>query len=570
MTTQLQVRAGQCSESGRKVRNEDSCGVRLAEGPLLATKGIAAVIADGVSGSGGGRVAAETCVQGFLADYYSTPDSWTVKTSCDKVLSALNRWLYGQGQQAVGGEHELVTTFSALVLKSTTAYLFHVGDTRIYRLREGELVQLTRDHRLRRGRGRSYLARAMGVDAGVQIDYRSLPVAAGDAFVLTSDGVHDTLGERALGALLAGRADDPEAASRALVEHALAAGSTDNCTAQVLRVVALPLEDESELYRRLAELPFPPPLAPGAILDGYRVLRELHASSRTQVFLALDGETGGTCALKTPSVNFEDDPGYIARFRREAWVGRRVHSPHVLRVLDSARPRRFLYTVTEHLEGQTLRQWLHDHPHPPLAQVRGIVAQVAAGLRALHRLEMVHRDLKPDNVLIDLSGQAHIIDFGSVRIRGLEEIATPLPEQHLLGTRGYTAPECFAGHPGDARSDQFSLAVLTYELLTGALPYGAGALPRLGKPRPYRSVLERAPDVPPWVDAVLRKALSWEPERRFGDVMEFVHALHHPPAHPGAASAPQPLIQRNPLAFWRGLSLLLLVLCILLTVLLLR
>ncbi|MBI4083292.1 MAG: bifunctional protein-serine/threonine kinase/phosphatase [Candidatus Lambdaproteobacteria bacterium] len=570
MASQLRIRAGQWSQAGTKPSNEDSCGLKLVGGNLLATKGIAGVIADGVSGSGGGRIAAETTVQGFLSDYYSTPESWTVKTSCEKVLSALNRWLYGQGQQMLGGEHDLVTTLSALVLKSTTAHLFHVGDTRIYRLRNGALEQLTRDHRVRAGGGRSFLARAMGVDPSVQIDYRSLPVAVGDAFLLTSDGVHDALGEPALGELLADGATDPEGASRTIVERALAAGSRDNCTAQLLRVEELPIEDEGELYRQLAELPFPPPLGPGAILDGYRILRELHSSNRTQVFLARDTESGATCALKTPSVNFEDDPGYIERFRREEWAGRRIQSPFVLRVLEPARPRRFLYYVTEYLEGQTLRQWMHDHPHPPMALVRGLVAQLAGGLRAFHRLEMVHRDLKPENVLIDLSGQAKIIDFGSVRIRGLEEIATPLPEHHLLGTRGYTAPECFAGHPGDAASDQFSLAVVAYEMITGALPYGEGALTRMGKPRPYRSARAHAPDATPWLDGALRKALSWEPARRYGDVMEFVHDCSHPNPEFTTSDKHAPLLERDPLLFWRGLALLLLALCVLLTMLLLR
>ena len=113
MTKDLRIRAGQHTLAGIKPSNDDSCGLYIPEGGLLHSKGIAAIVADGVSGSAQGRVAAETCVQGFLSDYYSTPESWSVKTSCQRVLTALNRWLYGQGQHTFEGEHELVTTLSA-------------------------------------------------------------------------------------------------------------------------------------------------------------------------------------------------------------------------------------------------------------------------------------------------------------------------------------------------------------------------------------------------------------------------------------------------------------------------
>lgn len=569
MATVLRIRAGQHTEAGIKASNEDSCGLYVPDGGLLRSKGIAAILADGVSGSSQGRVAAETCVQGFLSDYYSTPESWTVKTSCQRVLTALNHWLYGQGQHTFGGGHELVTTLSALILKSTTAHLFHVGDSRIYRLRDGALQQLTQDHRTHGSGGRTFLARAMGVDAAVQIDHRRLSLSVADAFLLTTDGVHDVLGLPRLQALLAQVADDPEGVTQEIVAQAIAAGSEDNCTAQALYVESLPLENEEELYQRLGELPFPPPLAPGMIIDGFRILREMHASNRTQVFVARDTGNGMVCVLKTPSVNFEDDPGYIARFRQEEWVGRRIRDPHVLQVLELTRPRRFLYYVTEYLEGLTLRQWMYDHPHPALSEVRELVAQTARGLRAFHRLEMVHRDLKPENVLIDLHGQVHIIDFGSVRVPGLEEVSSALPRQHLLGTRGYTAPECIAGHPGDARSDQFSLAVMAYEMITGKLPYGEGATTRLGKPRSYRPCVTVAPDTPAWLDESLRKALSWDPRERYDDVMEFVHDLSQPNPRFLPTDTQTPLMARDPVAFWRALSLLLLLLNLLLAALLL-
>ncbi|HSG06456.1 MAG TPA: protein phosphatase 2C domain-containing protein, partial [Nitrospiria bacterium] len=391
----LKVLAGQYSTAGEKPSNDDSCGIRIPDGSLLATKGVAAVIADGMSGSEAGREAAEVCVLGFLSDYYSTPDSWSVKKSAGKILTTLNHWLCGQGERAYSSSRGMVTTLSALVLKSSTAYVFHVGDTRIYRLRQGDLECLTDDHRMIVSKDRQYLARAMGVDIHLAIDCRTVPVEPGDLFFLATDGIHDFLSKDDLKNHL-NAMTNPEQTVRKVVEHARRAGSNDNLTCQLIRVEHLPIQDRNELYERLTELPFPPPLETGMVLDGYRILREIHSSNRTELYLAFDTMSGTEVVLKTPSVNFEDDPGFIDRFLHEEWAGKRLNSDHVLKILDPKRPRSCLYYVTEKVEGQTLRQWMLDNPRPALSRVREAVEQIARGLRAFHRLEMVHRDLKPE------------------------------------------------------------------------------------------------------------------------------------------------------------------------------
>ncbi len=569
MAPALAVAAGQWSLAGAKPVNEDSCGVCIPGEPLLETKGIAAVIADGVSGSEAGREASETCVQGFLADYYSTSETWSVKTSVERVLAALNRWLYGQGQRDHPTGRGLVSTLSLVVIKSTTAHLFHVGDTRIYRLRQGVLECLTRDHRVRLAGDRQYLSRAIGADLRLEIDYRTLAVEANDLFLLTSDGVHDYLGEGAMVELLAAHAADLEEAVRAIVARARGNGSPDNLTCLAVRVERLPSDDQEGFYTRLTELPFPPPLEAGQAIDGYRILRELHASKRTQIYLALDVESEERVILKTPSVNYQDDAAYIDHFLHEEWAGKRVANPHVLRVLEPRRRRTFLYYVTEYLEGETLRQWLTDHPQPPLGEVRNLVEQTAQGLRAFHRLEMLHQDLKPENLFIDAHGTVKIIDFGSTKIAGIEEIATPLTDPGPLSTVNYTAPEYLRGERGSNRSDLYSLGVIAYELLTGKLPYGEQRSMKGGRERRYRPAIHHRPDLPVWVDGALQRAVHPDPQKRYEALSELVHDLSHPnPALIPTDTAP--LLERNPLAFWRGLALLLLAINLLLAVLLLR
>lgn len=569
MTSTLVIHAGQYSEKGVKSANEDACGVRIPDDALLITKGVAAVIADGVSGSAGGREAAESCTQGFLSDYYSTPETWTVKTSGQRLLGALNRWLYGQGHRRFDIEAGMITTMSAVIVKSATAHLFHVGDTRIHLLRDGELECLTRDHQTWAAGQTAFLCRAMGADVNVDIDYRAVPVETGDVFVLTTDGVHEYVKPRELQQLLSGAQSQPEETCRAIVTRALKNGSDDNVTCQILHVAQLPHQDRQEFYQHLTELPFPPALETGMVLDGYRILQELHASKRTQVYLALDPGSGDKVVIKTPSVNFDDDAVYIDRFMHEEWAGKRISNPHVLKVLKPAQRRRFLYYVTEYVEGQTLRQWMSDHPQPSLEEMRRIVKQISVGIRALHRMEMLHQDIKPDNIMIDAHGVVKIIDFGSAHIAGIQEIAAPITRDRRLGTLDYAAPEYFLDQPAGTGADLYSLGVIAYEILTGKLPYGGPLSERALARTRYVPAREIRADVPPWIDGALRKAVHKTPGKRYSSMSEFLYDLSHPNALFTTRQA-VPLLESNPVGFWRAMTIMLFVLNLVLGYLLLK
>ena len=424
MTHKLEIDYAAASEKGDKAENADAADALVPEGAALLNKGIAAAICDGMSSSEGGVEAAQLCVKGFLDDYLSTPDSWTVKTAATKVLGALNRWLWSQGQMRYDSARGMVTTFTGLVIKSTTAHLFHVGDSRLYLFRDGELERLTRDHRVWVSKDRDFLSRAMGIDAHVDIDYRRLAVEPGDLFLFTTDGVTGYLTDNRLRQLLRDHGDNLQACAQRIMEEALRAGSHDNVTCQLLRVLNLPKQTEEDILQKITELPFPPPLRPGMKIDGYELLRELHASKRSEVFLARELDSGRKVILKVPSENFRDDPAFLEGFLHEEWVGRRIDNPHVLKVLESPQ-RRFLYNVSEYVEGQSLRQWMDDHPQTHINKAREFLEQIAQGLRAFHRLEMIHLDLKPENILIDDNGVLKIIDFGSTRVAGTARSPPP-------------------------------------------------------------------------------------------------------------------------------------------------
>ncbi|MGR9052983.1 MAG: protein kinase domain-containing protein [Gammaproteobacteria bacterium] len=563
MIPALQVDIGSYSSKGIKQDNEDFYGAYIPKEPQLTYKGITVAIADGMSGSEAGKQASHCCIVGFIQDYYSTPDSWTVLNSAQKILSATNSWLYSQGQVRYFTSKGMVSTLSALILKSNTAYVFHIGDSRIYRLRNNNLEQLTRDHRIWISEDKNYLNRAMGIEPFLEVDHKHVSMLKGDLFVLCTDGIHDFIDDKELKTLLSA-GGDLDTLARSIVDRAEANGSDDNLTCQLVRIERLPDLREDEVLRRHENLPFPPLLESGMSLDGYRIEAELHASKRTQVYRAYDTQNDRRVILKTPSPLFNDDTHYIEHFLHEEWAGKRIQNPHVLKILDTDRDKSCLYYVTEYIDGLTLREWITLNPKPDIKPVRQMVEQIAKGLLALHRMEMLHQDLKPENIMIDRAGIVKIIDFGSVKIAGIAEIAPLEPgvQENVLGTLNYTAPEYHFGQRSSVKSDLFSLGVIAYEMLNGALPFGCNMPEKPDRIKLGR--LEYVPSiyhnemVPVWIDGALKKATALNAQFRYDELSEFLRDLASPNPEFLKPEDRIPLMQRNPLLFWKSLSGLLL------------
>lgn len=571
--SEFSVRYGQATDAGVKAQNDDCLGIRIPEGTTLGMKGVAMVLADGVSSAEAGREAAEICVQGFLNDYYSTPDTWQVKTAGQRVLVAINRWLYGKGQAYVEARKGFVCAMSAMVLKSHSMHYFHVGDVRIYLLRQGSLEQLTHDHRTWVSEETSYLARAMGLGVNLDVDYRRVRIEPGDVLFSCTDGVHEYVSDREIVGHLEASGSDLDATCDAILAHALKAGSTDNVSCQLLAVESLGGVSASEVYDELGRLPFPPPLEPGMFLDGYEVEQLLDESPRSQLYLVKDPSSGERVVMKTPAERYSDDAAYIERFLIEEWVGRRISSPNLVRVLEKCETPKFLYYLMEHVEGQTLSDWMRANPRPEMGVVVGIVEQIVAGVRALHRKETLHQDLKPDNIIIDKEGVVKIIDFGSVSVAGINESEVPFDRQVELGTRRYSAPEYSLQRRPTTRSDLFSIGVIAYQLFGGGAghPYGEG-LERSQTVRDfsllkYRSATVDNPLIPAWIDGALERAVHLHAENRYPVLSEFIADLKQPNSD-FLGGEGLPMMARNPVGFWKSVSALLAVLVVILLCLL--
>lgn len=563
MSNALRVTLGQHSLARPHSVNQDFHGAMLPEGSLRISKGIAVALADGIGSSRVSQVASAAAVRGFLDDYYATSDAWSVRRSAQRVLNATNSWLHAQTMRSdarFDKDSGYVCTFSALILKGRDLHLLHVGDARIHRLHPNALEQLTEDHRVHLSSVESYLGRALGASANVEIDYRCWEAEVGEVYLLATDGAYAHLDAVAVHQALAECGDDLDKAAQWLTATARAKGGNDDSTVQLLRIDELPAPDAAQLLQQRKGLAIAPALAPRDSFEGFSLVRELHVSSRSHVHLAVDEATGRQVVLKLPSVDLRDDADYLDRFVLEEWVARRVDNIHVLKASPIDRARQHLYVAMEYVDGQTLAQWMIDHPAPMLDIVRGIVEQLARGLQALHGKEMLHQDLRPENVMIDRTGTVRIIDLASTHVAGLADSARDKRALAIEGTLQYTAPEYFVGHGGSTRSDLFSLAVITYQMLTSQLPYGlqASRVRSTAEAKRLRYVPVRhfRPELPAWVDAVLQKALHPDPARRQQAASEFAHDLKAP--GPEFLRPRQPaLIERHPVLFWQCTTVLL-------------
>ncbi|WP_300454649.1 bifunctional protein-serine/threonine kinase/phosphatase [Accumulibacter sp.] len=558
----LTVDVGHSSLTGPRASNEDFCGMVTPQGGELENKGLIAAVADGVGGHRGGREAAEYTVRGLLADYYATPDTWSVPHALERVVVALNRWVMAEAgrQPELAG---MATTLTALVLRGRRYVCAHVGDSRLYLLRLGVCTRLTRDHVWEHPELRNVLSRAVGLDRHFQLDFLDGELQEGDCFLLCSDGVWGALEEARLRAVLLAHSDAQQAAA-SIASLALACGGQDNASAVVLRVTALPAQNLRDALAGTARLPLPPRFKPGQEIDGLRIDEIMHDSRATLLYRVTDRVSGQALVLKTLRPQLADDPDEIRALIMEEWLARRIVSPFFAQLVPAERRSCLYYLQTWH-EGATLQRMLDTGLHFTVADAVQHGIGLMKGLSALHRLDVVHRDIKPANIHLGRDGRLRILDLGVAISQSEDEAHVGSP-----GTPSYMAPELFAGEPASAGQDLYAAGVTLYHLLTRKYPYGEiepFQRPNFGEPlAPTRY----RPDIPGWLENVLLKAVARLPARRFETADEFLLALERGANRPLGRPPATPLAMRNPLLTWRVIAALSLVLNLLLLMLLTR
>jgi serine/threonine protein phosphatase PrpC len=547
----IDISAGFASIAGRRQDNQDFGALWLGTAAERARMGIVAAVADGVGGAKGGRVAAETVVRGFIDGYYTKPETIGIAAAAEHVLASLNHWVHQMGRTdtRLAG---CATTFTALVLRGRQATVLHIGDSRAWHFRDGQLTPLTDDHVRTHPDQRHVLTRAVGIEPTMRLDRRTQDLALHDRLLLASDGVHGTLPAKMIATLL-NEHGSAQGDAEAIVEAAFAAGSQDNITALVIDVIALPPVDQDAVAARVQQLPIEPPPVAGDLVDGFALERMISDGRYTRLFVARDRAMGGECVLKFPKPALLSERGARLSFTREALIAARVESPYVGAAIGLPPERQSrLYVAMPYYEGETLEVRLLRAPMSIRAGV-DIGARLARGIAALHRRGIIHRDIKPDNVLLTNDGGLKLIDLGVARLPKVDEFVG----DEAPGTPSYMAPEMFDGAGASEASDQYALGVSLYRMFTGTYPYGEiepFSHPRFGRPAlPSR----HRPDMPGWLEALILRAISVDPQARFGDVQEMIGALESGGSHAIRPRRKRALIERDPVRFWQGVAALL-------------
>lgn len=567
----LSLSYGQAFVAPERRRHRSSMSVRLPESStLLHAKGASAVISDSTSRNANAKQAGDLSVRGFLADYYSTPDHWDIKTSATRVLRALNGWCYSQSQYVAEGSY--VSSLSAMVYHDREAHLFHMGDTLVFRLRGAEFEQLTRDHVTDLG-GYRYPSRALGMDGSIDIDYMRVPLKQGDIFLFTTQAVRGTLMPSEYVQLIRQDASDLNAACERLADSAVSRaqargyGAEQFCF-QLVRIDQLPDEAQDLPGRRpYGELPIPPELAPGERLDGLEVQAVLSRTALARVYRVRDVRTEREMVMKAPSPEISNRNAYLEHFLLQQWIVERVKSPFVVRVMEPSRPRRYLYYLMVYVEGETLLEWARRHPQASLAQRLDIANQLGKALQALHHRNVLHQQIHPGNVLIDPHGRVVLADFSACQLRDGTTLKEGRELARQVGLTEHSAPEYALDDSTGRRSDQYAFASTVYWLLTGDLPY---ALPpnRLRRHTDleqlsYRSARTRNPEVTPALDEALRRALDPQRALRYRRLSEFLRELRQPLSAERGDRRGGESGRRDSPYFWQGVAGVLMLLLVL-------
>ncbi|KAF1023629.1 MAG: Serine/threonine-protein kinase PrkC [Pseudomonas sp.] len=538
----LQLSFAQASAIGPRPENQDAVRLVTPAPELAASKGYLCALADGVSQCADGGLAARSTLQALALDYYATPQTWGVAQALERLLVAQNRWL-----QANGGGQPLLTTLSAIVLRGQRFTLAHVGDCRVYRWLGDELQRISEDHVWEQPGMQHVLKRAMGLDQHLVVDFLDGELRAGECFLLVSDGVWATLGDQTIRSILREQSELDQAVNT-LVNAAHLAGSLDNASALLVRVDQLGAATLGDALVQLQQWPLPPTLKTGQRFEGWQVEAMLGQSRQSLLYRVRDAQQQAWL-LKTLPRSHDDDTEAAQALLSEEWFLRRV-AGRAFPEVHSASGRQHLYYVMREYSGITLAELFKQQGPLPLAQWQALAERLLRAVGMLHRRHILHRDIKPDNLLLGDDGELRVLDFGLAYCPGLSE-----DRAHLLpGTPSFIAPEAFGGERPTPQQDLYAVGVTLYYLLTGQYPYGeieAFQRPRFTTPV---SASRYRPDLPEWLQQSLERAVAVQPAQRFETAEEWLLVLEQADRRE-LSIRPRPLLEREPLKVWQTLAM---------------
>ena len=477
----MKVKCCQLSSAGAvRELNEDFIGFWEPEDfQLLQGIGSIAVLADGVGGEGNGdiasRMAGETALSIFKESKPETSATDVVREVYDEAAAKIFQSAQEKGRMS--------TTMLTSIFRQDKVIVAHVGDSRAYLIRAGKIKRLTTDHSytslqvklgllLERNAmtspHRSLLTRSVGSEPMCHYDITTEALLKGDVVLHCSDGLYGyVLDEEILDTVIKFH---PAEACKRLIALAEKRQAGDNVSVQIIHVWEVDQPRNINPATSKNQPSVGKEIGVGQALDNrFEITDVIAKSGMASLFKANDRQSGAAVAIKVPHLQIESDPAGFDRFQREEEIGIRLNHPYILKILPVEKKSR-PYIVMEYLEGQTLSELLKNvHPLPEPDAVK-IASRICTALSYMHQNGVIHRDLKPQNIMLCNDGTIRIMDFGIARAENSRRL-TFVGFTPTMGTPDYMAPEQVKGQQADERSDLYSLGAMLYEMLTGVVPY---------------------------------------------------------------------------------------------------
>jgi serine/threonine protein phosphatase PrpC len=531
-----------------RAKNEDSLGFRAPEEEEeWRRRGAVCILCDGVGGQGDGDKASQLAVKTALEAYADAAPGTPPSALLRQMFNTANLAVYDAAMQNRHAKTRMATTMSVSLLRHHEAHIGHVGDCRVYHIHGREITRVTTDHsytgmQMKLGLIsaqeaansdlRCVLTRSMGKDPMVQVDFYTIQINPGDFILQCCDGVYTSMSEQEILEIVNRR---PEQACNELIALCERRGSDDNLSVQLIQirnVERVTYYRGLPLYEKVSDPTMGQDLQIDQILDGrYQIIDQISKSGMASIYRAIDTKTGNAVALKVPYMQFESDPGFYTRFQREEQIGQKLRHPHIIRIespedLEKSRP----YIVMEFLQGQTLGQVMKSVKPMPESDALKIASRICDALQYLHENEVIHRDLKPDNIMICDDGSIRIMDFGIAKVEGARRL-TFGKFQPAMGTPDYMSPEQVRGARGDARTDIYSMGAILYEMTTGYPPFeGANPLVIMNSRLTGDPVAPRVrnPNLSAAAEEIILHAMARKPDNRYQSAAEMRKDLDYP------------------------------------------
>ncbi len=525
--------------------SEDSFAVKAWDETVIA------VLADGAGAARDAREASTRIVQSLMGNYAVRPAGWSPQKALSEFTRIINHTLHHESL-AKHSAPEMISTLSVAVIEGNRLFGLNVGDSRVYLSRGGKLSQLSHDHVINDRAFSHVLQRAIGLAPSVEPHCFETELHDGDIAFLCSDGVSNVLTDEVLSDKLA-----HHTAARAIVQHARELATEE--TLDDASAIVIDIAKTGRLQAvSLRPLSIPATLRKGDVIDGYELVRPFQHSDR--VWLAVKDERKWT--IKFAPLEARKDEEILARFVKEAWNAQRAAEAAPEPFAEAFTPERATvrYYVQEFIEAPSLKRVLESRALGPDEAV-ALGRMLCSASQQLLGLDLVHGDVKPENILV-------ISDYDRLRFKliDLGSAAEIFSVTSRAGTASYLAPERFHAAPISERTEVFSIGVTLYEALTRKFPFGEierFQTPVFHAPKPPSALNA---NIPPWLDNVILRAISIESERRYRHFSELAFDLDHPDRVEPFFQKDAPLLERDPLKFYRTGFWLLLAACIALLV----